>query len=415
MSTYEEITRDMWLKVDLNREGVDITEEALEGVGTNYLENINFVFDFMRHGLKPGTLWPSEMILPSGTIDKVMYDTRSPYLVKKEDGQLVLEKNGKFVTTVRWAERPKFYEEKTSYGTEMRAITPFRGECGILACVSDFCSNWNDGNQCRYCNFNHARKNEDTSAVISATLYTPERAEEVGEVLKATLEEGYRTCFITSSGDMPGEGVCGSNLRIIEAVKKATGRKTMMGCVNLSVPDDFSEIDQLYEVGARNIVLNMEVWNPDMFKAICPGKAKRVGHQRWLDGLKYAVSVFGRANVFSGFVLGLEEKDNYYDAADWMSERGIMPIFQPWYPQKGSKLENHRPPRTEWIMEVHEKCYDIATKNFPEMLSRSFNQSDKVGCYRCQGTVICWDDLRRRVGNLDKVMPKDKAKEKAAV
>lgn len=414
MSLADEIAKEMEIKVDLILEGVNIEEAALEGVGTQYIENINYVFDYMRHGLEPGKLWPSEMFFPAGTLYKVIYDTRSPYLVTQEDGTLVLRKNGKFVSEVRWAERPKFFGEKTSFGTEMRKIAVFRGDCGIVACVSDFCTNWSDGSECRYCNFGLAKRNQDTSAVIQETLYTAQRAQEVGEFVKAAIEEGIRPCFITSSGDLPGEGVTASTIRIINAVKRATGRDTMIGCVNLAVPDDFAEIDKLYEAGARNIIMDQEVWHPDMFKAICPGKAKRIGRERWMAGLLHAVKVFGPGNVFNGFVCGLEEKENYFEAARWCSSNSIVPLFQPWYPQKGSHLEDHRPPRLNWMMEVHQKCMDIATANLPVMLTREFNNSDKLGCYRCIGVVICWDDLRLRLGDFTKVQPRDKIKQELA-
>lgn len=415
MNLAVEIAKEMETKVDLVLEGINIEDGALEGVGTKYTENINFVFDYMRHGLTPGKLWPSEMIFPAGTIYKVMYDTRSPYVVTQEDGTLVLKRSGKVVSEVRWAERPQFYDKKTSYGTEMRRIAAFRGECGIVACVSNFCTNWSDGNECRYCNFGLAQKNQDTSAVLQENLFSAQRATEVGEIIQAAMEEGYRVCFVTSSGDLPGEGVSASTIRIIHAVKEATGRSTMMGCVNLAVPDDLSDIDKLYQAGARNIIMDQEVWHPDMFKAICPGKAKRVGRDRWMEGLLHAVKVFGAGNVFNGFVCGLEEKESYFEAARWCSSHGIVPLFQPWYPQKGSRLEDHRPPRLGWMMEVHQKCQDITIQNLPMVATEEFSNADKVGCYRCQGTVICWDDLRLRLGDFTKIQPRDRDKLEVAV
>jgi hypothetical protein len=66
-------------------------------------------------------------------------------------------------------------------------------------------------------------------------------------------------------------------------------------------------------------------------------------------------------------------------------------------------------------MEVHERCMDIVIKNMPEVLTPEFNNSDKVGCYRCIGVILCWDDLRRRLGDFEKLMPIDIEKRKRAV
>lgn len=412
MSLADKIAHEMEIKMDLMIEGIHIEESALEGVGTKYCEKIIFLFDYTRYGLKGGTIIPSEMMLPEGTCYMVMYDTRSPYLVRKEENTLILEKNGKFVSTVRWNERPEYYNQKTSYGTEMRKIAQFRGDCGIIACISNFCSNWKTGDQCLYCNFDLAQKSTATTAAVKETLYDTKSAREVGEVIAAAIEEGIRPCFITSSGDLPGRGVTDSTTRIIQAVKKATHRDTMIGCVNLAAPDNLEDIDRLYQAGARNIAMNMEIWNPDMFKAICPGKAKRVGQEHWKRALEYAVSVFGRGNVISGLVVGLEPKENYYEAAHWMSEKGIYLVDNCFRPDAGSKLENHRPPRPEWFLEVMEKSYDIAARNLPEMFTREYSNNDKVGCYRCAGSNLCWDELRRRLDDFRKVMPKDQPRAK---
>lgn len=80
----------------------------------------------------------------------------------------------------------------------------------------------------------------------------------------------------------------------------------------------------------------------------------------------------------------------------------------------GSKLENHRLPRPEWFLEVMEKSYDIVARNMPEMFTKEFNNSDKVGCYRCSGSNLRWDELRRRLGDFHKLMPRDKYRAKVA-
>jgi len=393
MSLEDKIAQEVETKVDLIMEGINIEDAALEGVGTKYSESIQYVFDSMRHGLESRKLWPSNMFFPNGTGYKVVYDTRSPYLVCKDDDTLVLKKNGKFVSQVRWSERVKFCGQKTSFGTEMRKIGLFRGNCGIIVLLGDFCAPWSTGDECRFCNFGLAQKNSDTGHV---NLYSKQRAQEVGEFVKAAIDEGFRPCLITSSGIMPGGKVTAATIRVINAVKKATGRDTMMGCVNLAVPKDFSEIDQLYEAGARNIIIDQEVWDPDMFKALCPGKAKWAPREHWMGALLHAVKVFGPGNVLNGYVLGLEEKENYFKAARWNSSNGIVPVFQPWCPRKGSNLEDHRAPRLSWMMDVHQKCMEIAISNLPVMLTPEFNNSRKMGCYGCMDMSFFWDDLRLR-------------------
>lgn len=71
MGIANQIYHEMEIKADLIAEGVNIDGAALDGVGTKYIENINYVFDYMRHGLKSGTLWPSEFFFPNRTVYEV--------------------------------------------------------------------------------------------------------------------------------------------------------------------------------------------------------------------------------------------------------------------------------------------------------------------------------------------------------
>lgn len=410
------IAQELEIKAGLILEGVRVEDPAaFEGVGSRYLENINYAFDFTRDTLAPGTLQPSELIFPEGTACKFIFNQRSPYRVKREDGTLCLEKGDRVLTTFRWNERPAFYDRKTSYGVEMRRILQFRGEDGLVCCVSNTCSYWAEGKECRYCNYNFAQKNTVTGATLKETLYTEQQADQVGEVYRAALEEGYNPCFVISSGTLPGGRESEAAVRIVEAIQRHTGLERVRGCVNISAPADLSDVDRIHEAGIENLAINLEVWNPHLFQAICPGKAQGGGQEHWKRALEYAVSVFGRGNVFSAFVMGLEERENYYEAADWLGERGVCAVMVPWMPQRGSRLEGHRPPQLEWVLETHEKVIDLTARRLPEILTREFSNRSKINCYRCNCVGILWDELRKRLGEFYKVQPKDREKQEAKV
>jgi biotin synthase-related radical SAM superfamily protein len=125
-------------------------------------------------------------------------------------------------------------------------------------------------------------------------------------------------------------------------------------------PGDYWQIDQLRESGVKYLSINLEVGNPDMFKVICPGKAKNGGYENWLGALEYAVKIFGKWNVRSNFVPGIEPMQDTLKVYQYLAEKGIWThFFQPWFPDAGSLLEGHRSPSGEWYFELANRLADI--------------------------------------------------------
>jgi hypothetical protein len=401
------LSREIALKAEVMIEGMRIDEEALEEVGTKYLEDISSVFGYYLEGYKPGTLYPSDFKMPLGTVTKVTYNAKSPFFARKEDGVLILEKNGKFLSTIEWVERPAYYDKVTSDGVEMKKVAQIRGECALIACPSVFCINWKCGDQCRYCNINAAQQ------VRKGEVATRKKPQQIAEVAAAAIEEGINIHLILSGGTLPERKAVDIFAECCESIREYTGLEKAPGCVNMAAPIDLSEIDRLYQAGALSLGLDLEVWNPYMFQAICPGKSKLIGRDNWLRALEYGAEVFGQAYVFSGFVLGLEEKDNYYEAADYLADKGVFTALIPWIPLKGSKLEGHRPPHAEWMLEVNEKVMDIMVEKMPIILTEEFWDNSPITCYRCATIDLFWDEIRKRLGGKEMIMPKDQKSQAA--
>ena len=123
---------------------------------------------------------------------------------------------------------------------------------------------------------------------------------------------------------------------------------------------------KLKEVGVDKVLWNIEVWDEEMFKIICPGKSKFVGRENWLMHLKEAVEVFGVGNVYCNFVGGFEYTwnpgfRNMEDAVmssvkgfEWLLENGITPGFSFFFGTNisDSPCSKLAPPPTEYYLEL---------------------------------------------------------------
>lgn len=96
---------------------------------------------------------------------------------------------------------------------------------------------------------------------------------------------------------------------------------------------------EMKALGIKGACFNLEVWDPDQFERVCPGKAHFVGRDRWIESLTDAVEVFGEGNVMSAFVGGaeLEGEGAFTDpeealrsnleGADFLLSRRIQPVY----------------------------------------------------------------------------------------
>ncbi len=110
-----------------------------------------------------------------------------------------------------------------------------------------------------------------------------------------------------------------------------------VACGSGAIPREHME--KMRDAGVRGASFNLEVWDPGQFERICPGKARIVGRDRWLQSLEEAVDVFGRGNVLTAFVGGAELEgegaftdpqqalDSNLEAGEYLIPRGIQPVF----------------------------------------------------------------------------------------
>ena len=311
---------------------------------------------------------------------------------------MYLEKNGKLICPIEFVERPEYYGKTTSSGTPMKFVGTMRGKHGLMVCQPLWCSNWIGDKQCKFCNMNPGMDAYENTAV------TKKAADEVGEVAAAMLEEGLDWHLVLSAGQPPeGQSTTIQHIEILEAIKKHTGLEKIPGTDNISPPEDLVELQRLVDTGIQCMFINIEVWDPDMFKAICPGKTERFGQQFFIDGCDRAVKYWGRGNVWSAMVAGLETQETLLEGCKIMAEKGTSMLMLPWVPNVGSKMEGHRSPEAAWHVELQQKALEIYKDVLPEVGSEEAYWQ-QYGCPSCI-TISTHHDVHRMMYNIDSEYP----------
>jgi biotin synthase-related radical SAM superfamily protein len=87
-----------------------------------------------------------------------------------------------------------------------------------------------------------------------------------------------------------------------------------------------SYVEELYSVGADEMKVNVESFDREIIKAVCPD----IDYGKVVSALEYSVNVFGRNRVCSNVLIGLgESDDNVLNGLEWMAERGVVANLRP--------------------------------------------------------------------------------------
>jgi len=284
-NTEHNVFKHLELKAELLIEGVMATPGALAGVGVKYKEQNHGLFgwDFEDH---PGTVLPDDFLLPDGTVVQFRKNSRSPYLISENGGDLVLSKGDEEICKVAWIPRPTYYDKATSKQNKMVKIGQIGGEDCLFFCYQNYCSHFSKEEECLFCNL------VSTSATYGSVLKKKD-IEDIGEVAKAAFSEGTVRHVLLTGGCFNHEKEIEVVGEIIKSIRRHTGFDRVPGTILPSPAKNDDEIKKYFDTGIKAIGFSVEIWDEKLYQAICPGKAKTMSHREFLDSIGAAVKIFG--------------------------------------------------------------------------------------------------------------------------
>jgi hypothetical protein len=390
--TRAEIYHNIELSQKLYNAGIAISDDVLRGIDyeNTYLEQIYGQFN-MNHVSYTYTKLPDSFRSPSGYRFKVCFDPGSrEYSITKEDGAYYLNHAGVPLFEIFFEKKPKYYDKTTSDGKKMSRVVQYVGRSKITVSFSNECALQDKGLDCLFCNINATKKT--FGELQGLEMKNPKQ---IAECVKAAYEEGFRR-FTVTGGFIPERREVEYYIDVAEAVREETGLDDFKGQGVIGAPLDLDVIDKYKAAGFNSISTNMEIWDKNIFKTICPGKEQICGgRDNWVRVLEYEAEVFGRGNVRSTFVAGIEPKSSLLEGLQYLIERGIVADPSQWNPNPGSALEGHRAPTAEWFYDLALKTYALYRKNgiTHENYFNTINGEDTVCDYlfNADGDILPWE------------------------
>lgn len=369
---YPAVPRLIAIKIDVQRRGVHYTERAVGAID----ESLHQMRSPYLFGSRDGEIkaLPESLLLRDGTTiltDPTPLD-QDPYLVDFRDGRFALVDKGELVEYTELWPKPLYYDKLTSSGVPMKFVASARPQ-RLNIFQSSYCHFWADDKGCRFCDIvTHTRQQKDELGV--PTRLSPR---DISETIREAIKEPGRftNICLTAGSVLKGEELFDREVDFyIEALQAIGENFTTRRFPSQLIASAFNErqLARFYEeTGLMSYTSDLEVLNERVFNWVCPGKADKVGYQEWKQRLIRAVDIFGRGNVGTGLVGGVELAKPYgfssedealaatLEEAEYLAAHGVTTVYIVWVPRPGSFFHDQQNPSLEYYVRLAKGLHDL--------------------------------------------------------
>lgn len=150
--------------------------------------------------------------------------------------------------------------------------------------------------------------------------------------------------------------------KVLESLNKIEPIRKFDNYLNTPPPPQRKIINFLKRVkklGIKQVQFNLEVSEERLFKEICRGKGESLGYEKYLEALKKAVGVFGKGNVRTNFVLGIQPIETLVRRVAKLAQSGIVSDYSIFQPKRNTPFEKTPSPSLEEILYFTRKLAEI--------------------------------------------------------
>ncbi|WP_030132603.1 radical SAM protein [Pseudomonas sp. QTF5] len=343
------------LKLELLCKGVSFTREFLEyyQVRTDHIEKRRAYGTGDSIILNSSTRTPQEIILDGQIIAAANYNPYSDYRIALEQETPVL-KHGNRTVRITFPSRPRSYGKYLSNGELFEQHITIYGNSTLGIFSPGHCYYFNDGNECKFCSLGSAR---ETLSDHKMRIKGDVAGEAVATAIKE--EDGRYKRVLLNGGTIPNYDKGYSiHMDLLERVKDTNLQSSLEYHLISMPPKDFRLFDRFKKIG-NNMSMSLEVFNPDLFSEVCPGKARDYTRERFFAAFEAAVDVLGRGNVYAGFVAGMEPLESIIEGIEYFGDMGVVPAVAAFHPDAGSQYSNRQRPSVDFLIKLGKKMSEI--------------------------------------------------------
>lgn len=142
-------------------------------------------------------------------------------------------------------------------------------------------------------------------------------------------------------------------------------------------------LEQYKRSGITQILMNLELANESVRKMWCPGKSS-ISRSRYFDAYAEAVQIFGKWNVGSVLLYGIEgvTSDDILSCVREFCKIGVYPVIMPFQPLSASPMFNQKPSNPEGFLRISEEVGRVVRSYCSDFIGCTF------GCISCGACSI---------------------------
>lgn len=364
--THNHISREILIKISLLFSGIRFTPE-LEEAGKWALPNYQ-PYRFSKEerlDRKEDYVNIPYLMLLNKLLIRVKINNNSPYKILRENGDYVLYCDEEPIEKIVFQKKPDWFSRKIQDGTPVPKLGLSQHGDMLIVNASPGCEYFlhqdeDNGNyRCRFCFYGVPNPNMPTLGQPK-TLIKEEDLRRLAEAVSIASKEINHIYLVAGSmADIQEEAE--RYIQIAEVINQAVDGNVNICCGSSALPKGASL--ELKQQGVGAVCFNLEIWDKDLWGEICPGKSKFVGRENWLRGLTDAVEVFGRGNVMSAFVSGIEvlppygystqkALDSSLEGAEWLLQNGVISLFTLYWPKDPTEFEKNSDAIHDYFLEL---------------------------------------------------------------
>lgn len=340
--------KELWeYKLDLLFYGIRISEKCYESLKKNKKGKVTNEDYITTKGLF--------IILNGNTYVNAMINSNSQYSVDIEGSGFVLKYNEKEICFINIIQPPDFALNSItlSNGKMITDLVNIHGDRIRIQPIQG-CAN-----RCRFCDLNR----------LKYQLMPIKDLEEAFIYAKDNV--GFRHVLISGGSPLNNQ----DDFDYLSNVYRYFGEKygKIFPIDIMLVPRGFNINDNSYESYEKflkklkewnisGLSINLELYNDSKRKKYIPQKDE-VGKENYLRFIKLAVEIFGKGNVRSCIIIGLEDINDSLNAVEELSSLGCMPVLSPYIPNDKETFL----PNPKFMKEVLIKSKEITDKNKIEL------------------------------------------------
>jgi hypothetical protein len=341
-------------KLKLLTHGVQDNPRLFESLSFKFKEE-HYAYDNGNWEVDKNRLVPTELILPGDIVSKVHFRPDSPISLRSDGDILIIEENGKTLTTFEFLPRPNFWNFNTSSGTPTKRLAQMYGKNCLNFNIFSACQFHYVGEGCKFCSVNSTVNRKDGVIIRKS-------ANELAEVCDlASKHDHINNIIITGGSYLNTDREFDKHMEVIRAIRhKLPWNGRIKGNVSLMPPKTESKLVELYQEGVDNPSFNLEVWPQAAFDKICPGKSHYVGFSKIIKSFEILVQHYGPGQVWCNFVAGLVPLEDLIKGFDAISEMGVIPGANIYHPEVATDFGNSlSSPDEDFILRIYSHAANI--------------------------------------------------------